>query len=243
MRQICESFPNLQGLSITFNEERAIGRLFRGDGPAAHFCEQSMTNSLNKLQHLESLRLDSCLWRKISPVLGPQNTLSLSGLPKLQSLTIPFHFFILESDLNETAADPGLVLPESLSSLTLLADFDYVEDDIGHYDRPPYFQNTVLDFLEALCALHPWHFSKLREITYFHNAHGDMVWDGDECSCVTGDWPCSYHNTLGLVSLSFCIEGIPEQPQKRFKALVEEFAEKGVLFQEKNMKENPPFQQ
>lgn len=196
----------------------------------------SLTSSLEKLQHIEVLRLDLHCHKDIRPILGPENTLRLSGLTKLQSLAVPIQYFMSGNQQNQQPVmkNPGMVLPQSLRSLTLLAGVENLWDALktSRTRALKPLQGTVLDFLEALYALRLGHFSDLMRVTYLYSDSAEKIEDGDPCNCNGPRVRCRYHDAQRVLSLSKPLRRSPARPEERFRALVEEFAEQNVQLNE-----------
>lgn len=193
------------------------------------------------MQQLEVLRLDLHYDRDIDSIMGPDGVLSLSALPRLRSLTVPFHYLVRKSAPStgsksmSSIVDPCLVLPPSLCSLKLLVDFECLYKVFGRTDLPYKIQDLLIQFLEALGAHLGGHFSKLRGVTYSYCYDADTVEDGAPCSCAEENTRCSYHLRMWLLSLSAPGIGISEDVLGHFGALVGHFAGRDVRLEEEDM--------
>lgn len=132
---------------------------------------RNLTDSLTSLEKLTTLNLDLHYIHNISRTLGPLRTLVLAGLPNLQDLAVPFHFFVRrEHDDYYRAVNPASVLPSSLRRLRILACFSCLQfrmsqDLYGPLSKYQH-QAAVLEFLEGLASLRSAWFPNLSHICY-----------------------------------------------------------------------------
>lgn len=147
-----------------------------------------LTDSLATLRNLTTLNLDLHYLCDISRSLGPSGTLSLAGLPNLQNLAVPFHFFVREEPGgHHNVISPTSVLPGTLKTLRIMTCFwcigyriyktpRIVMCSCGSYrirgyagdGAPCKYQHPVaiLDFLEDIEELHAESFPDLTNIDY-----------------------------------------------------------------------------
>lgn len=147
-----------------------------------------LTDSLATLENLTTLNLDLHYDCNISLSLGPSGTLSLAGLPNLQTLAVPFHFFVREErEGYHKVISPARVLPRALKTLRIVACFwcigyrfyktpKIIECSCGAYRIRGYAHNrapcvyqhpdAVMEFLEGITNLRAGCFPDLRNIYY-----------------------------------------------------------------------------
>lgn len=189
---------NLESLSVDTDSDQCRCRLKRlqrrplelhADGdPNSGLVVKYLTDSLATLANLTTLNLDLHYACDISRSLGPSGTLSLAGLPNLQTLAVPFHFFIKRGPGGyHTVVSPTSVLPRTLKTLRIVACFwcigyrvyktprivvcscgsfrirGYASDRaLSKYQHPV----AVLKFLEGIANLRAESFPNLTDIYY-----------------------------------------------------------------------------
>lgn len=165
-------------------------RKFREQGTSnSGLVIQYLTDSLAALKDLTTLNLELHYPCNISPSLGSSGILSLAGLPNLQTLGVPFHFFVSkERDGHHKVVSPTVVLPHALKSLRIVACFwcigyrfykspriiecsscgayrirGYPSDRAVCAYRHP---DAVLEFLEGIANVRAEYFPNLTNIQY-----------------------------------------------------------------------------
>lgn len=163
---------------------------------------RNLTNSLTSLGSLTALNIDLHYMYDISRTLGPSGVLVLAGLPNLQDLGVPFHFFVREDhDGFHRVVSPASVLPRSLRRLRIVACFGCLQYRMSEGLYGPFslyqHQASVCEFLEGLASLRsPW-FPNLRNICYLETK---FLVDGSYCTfsqdqdaeIPSGNW-CPFH--------------------------------------------------
>lgn len=150
-----------------------------------------LTDSLATLENLKTLTLDLHYCEEIvSQTLGPSGILSLAGLPNLQTLAVPFHFFIrLELDNYHKVVSPAIVLPRTLKTLKIVACYKCISVWIGSLFPvvPSAYQHVeaVLEFLEGLSNLHAELFPGLKNICYEEDRRDYRIHDCERGGCTS----------------------------------------------------------
>lgn len=189
---------NLESLSVDTDSDQCRYRLrylvrrplqpnANGDANSG-LVTKYLTDSLATLWNLTTLNLDLHYACDISQTLGPSGTLILARLPNLQTLGVPFHFFVRKEPYgHHNVISPTSVLPRSLKTLRLVACFwcigyrvyktpRVVRCSCGSYrirgyagdGAPCKYQHpgAVLDFLEDIAELRAGCFPDLTNIDY-----------------------------------------------------------------------------
>lgn len=182
-----------------------------------------LTDSLATLENLKTLTLDlHYCEKKVSQTLGPSGILSLAGLPNLQTLAVPFHFFIREElDDHHKVVSPATVLPRALKTLKIVACFRCLMARIGSYftQITSTYQHVdaVLEFLEGLSNLHAESFPGLNNICYE---------EGKLCACYDcrGGGCTGCRHPFRFLAISDML---------RLEAVSESLRQKGVTFEQR----------
>ncbi|KAG6355639.1 hypothetical protein INS49_003601 [Diaporthe citri] len=195
---LCSVFPNLESLSVDTDSNQCRERLrslvhrprqlHANGSPNSGLVIKYLTDRFATLENLTTLDLDLHYACDISRSLGPSGTLSLAALPNLQTLAVPFHFFVREGpDGHHKAVSPTSVLPRALKTLRIVTCFwcigyrvykdpRIVKCSCGAYrirgyasDRAPcryQHPDAVLGFLEGIANPRVESFPDLSNICY-----------------------------------------------------------------------------
>lgn len=191
-----------------------------------------LTDSLSLLGDLKTLNLDLHYACNISGTLGPAGILNLSRLPDLQTLAVPFHFFIrIDSDGNHRVVNPARVLPPTLETLRIVACLSCLEfwicKKLDREDGTYHHWSAITKFLERIADSHHESFPNLRTIVYDEGMPEEGL-----CTCKPPQsWleynssqgqPCTFHLTadshlprLAAVVLALYLRGVSIKPRMR----------------------------
>lgn len=223
---------NLQSLSVETGHEqiesaRNLGHrlphILTSGYPDSGTGVKHLTSSFGTLEKLNTLTLDLHYFvDSISPTLGPSGILSLAGLPNLQTLAVPFHFFVEELDGRQRVVSPAIVLPRPLNTLRIFACFGCLTVRAGEVspDVPSTYQHVdaVLEFLERLSNLHSETFPSLSNICYEESEIDHHVGDCANGECMVCRHPFRFLADSDILSL---------------KAVSESLLQKGVTFDQR----------
>lgn len=223
---------NLQSLSVetgpqqidsTKDRDHRPPHILTDGDPDSGTGVKHLTSSLETLEKLNTLTLDlHYCEHNINSTLGPSGVLSLAGLPNLQTLAVPFHFFVEEVDGHQRVVSPAIVLPRALNTLRIFACIKCLTVRAGETwpDLPSTYEHVdaVLEFLEGLSNLHAETFPSLSNICY-----EESEIDGHAGNCANGECTVCRHPFHFLADSDIL----------SLKAVSESLRQKGVTFEQR----------
>ncbi|KAI3395601.1 hypothetical protein diail_1039 [Diaporthe ilicicola] len=155
---LCYMFPKLESLSVYTHSVQGRSNLTTVYHPEPSERVKYLTDSLASLENLSTLDLGLHYPYDIRRALGPSETLSLESLANLQTLTVPFHFFLQRQPEGQCEVlSPASVLPRPLKSLNILACIACLHTWLGKSLRQASsvyrHQDVVLEFLEGIAEV------------------------------------------------------------------------------------------